>query len=325
VRNAYARFSIITVSCALALLCSASLLSQQKPSETASQNQKTFATPKEAADAFVQAAGNFDVPALDQILGPSGEDLIASEDTVRDKNIALAFAAKAHEKNSVVIDPKNPDRATLVVGNDDWPLPIPIVKRNGTWLFDTTAGRQEILYRRIGSNELDAIEICRNYVEAQHQYAMEKHDGARVNQYAQRIISTDGKHDGLVWWNPDKTLAGPIALGIAEALQEGYTDKSKPYHGYFFKILKGQGPAAPLGKLDFVVEGAMIGGFALAAAPADYRVTGVETFIVSYEGVVYQKDLGPETLKIFKEMELYNPDKSWKPTDDNWPPNAFAD
>jgi hypothetical protein len=325
VRNAYARFSIITVSCALALLCSASLLSQQKPSETASQKQKTFATPKEAADAFVQAAGNFDVPALDQILGPSGEDLIASEDTVRDKNIALAFAAKAHEKNSVVIDPKNPDRATLVVGNDDWPLPIPIVKRNGAWLFDTTAGRQEILYRRIGSNELDAIEICRNYVEAQHQYAMEKHDGARVNQYAQRIISTDGKHDGLVWWNPDKTLAGPIALGIAEALQEGYTDKSKPYHGYFFKILKGQGPAAPLGKLDFVVEGAMIGGFALAAAPADYRVTGVETFIVSYEGVVYQKDLGPETLKIFKEMELYNPDKSWKPTDDNWPPNAFAD
>jgi len=325
VLDAYARFSIITVSCALALLCSASLLSQQKPSETASQNQKTFATPKEAADAFVQAAGNFDVPALDQILGPSGEDLIASEDTVRDKNIAVAFAAKAHEKNSVVIDPKNPDRATLVVGNDDWPLPIPIVKRNGTWLFDTTAGRQEILYRRIGSNELDAIEICRNYVEAQHQYAMEKHDGARVNQYAQRIISTDGKHDGLVWWNPDKTLAGPIALGIAEALQEGYTDKSKPYHGYFFKILKGQGPAAPLGKLDFVVEGAMIGGFALAAAPADYRVTGVETFIVSYEGVVYQKDLGPETLKIFKEMELYNPDKSWKPTDDNWPPNAFAD
>jgi len=325
VRNAYATFSIITVSCALALLCSASLLSQQKPSETASQNQKTFATPKEAADAFVQAAGNFDVPALDQILGPSGEDLIASEDTVRDKNIAVAFAAKAHEKNSVVIDPKNPDRATLVVGNDDWPLPIPIVKRNGAWLFDTTAGRQEILYRRIGSNELDAIEICRNYVEAQHQYAMEKHDGARVNQYAQRIISTDGKHDGLVWWNPDKTLAGPIALGIAEALQEGYTDKSKPYHGYFFKILKGQGPAAPLGKLDFVVEGAMIGGFALAAAPADYRVTGVETFIVSYEGVVYQKDLGPETLKIFKEMELYNPDKSWKPTNDNWPPNAFAD
>ena len=324
-RNTYAKFSVTVVSCSLALLFSASLLSQQKPAEMTSQNHKTFATPKEAADAFIQAAGTYDVPALDQILGPGDEDLIASEDPVRDKNLAVAFAAKAHEKDSVVVDPKNPDRATLVVGNDDWPLPIPIVKKNGMWLFDTIAGRQEILYRRIGSNELDAIEICRGYVEAQQEYALERHDNSQVNQYAQRIISTPGKHDGLAWWNPDKTLGGPIAEGIAEALQEGYTDKSKPYHGYFFKILKGQGPAAPLGALDFVVEGAMIGGFALAAAPADYRVTGVKTFIVSYEGVVYQKDLGPDTLKIFNEMELYNPDTSWKPTDDNWPPNAFAD
>jgi hypothetical protein len=326
VRNAFAKFSITAVCFGLAVLGSVSLLSQQKPSETTSQNQKTFATPKEAADALVQAAGSFDVPALDQILGPGGEDLIASEDSVRDKNIAVAFAAKAHEKNSIVIDPKNLGRATLVVGNDDWPLPIPIVQRNGMWLFDTMAGRQEILYRRIGSNELDAIEICRGYVDAQQEYALERHDNSQVNQYAQRIISSPGKHDGLVWWNSDKTLlGGPIAEGIADALQEGYTDKAKPYHGYFFKILKGQGSAAPLGRMDFVVEGAMIGGFALAAAPADYRVTGVKTFIVSYEGVVYQKDLGPDTLKIFKEMELYNPDKSWKPTNDNWPPNTFAD
>jgi hypothetical protein len=325
-RNVFAKFSMAAVCYILALLASLNLLSQQKPSETAaSQDQKAFATPKEAADAFVQATGNFDVPALDKILGPSGEDLIASEDTVRDKNIAVAFAVKAREKNSIVIDPKNPDRATLVVGNDDWPLPIPIVKRNGMWLFDTAAGRQEILYRRIGSNELDAIEICRGYVDAQQEYALERHDNSQVNQYAQRIISTPGKHDGLVWWNADKTLGGPISEDIADALQEGYTDKAKPYHGYFFKILKGQGPAAPLGRMDFVIEGAMIGGFALAAAPAEYRVTGVKTFIVSYEGVVYQKDLGPDTLKIFKEMELYNPDKSWTPTQDNWPPNAFAD
>jgi hypothetical protein len=325
VRNAFARFSITAVSCAFALLCSLNLLSQQKPSETSSQSQKTFATPNEAADAFVQAAGSFDVPALEQILGPGSEDLVASEDPVRDKNIAIAFAAKAHEKSSVAVEPKNANRATLVVGNDDWPLPIPIVKRDGRWLFDTKAGRQEILYRRIGSNELDAIEICHGYVEAQHEYASAKHDGSRVNQYAQLIISTSGKHDGLVWRNPDGTLGGPISEGIADALEEGYTDRTKPYHGYFFRILKGQGSAAPLGRLDFVIEGAMIGGFALVAAPADYRVTGVKTFIVSYEGVVYQKDLGPDTLKIFKEMELYNPDKSWKPTDDNWPPNAFAD
>ena len=323
VRNAFAGFPIAAVSCALALLWALPLLTQQKPSETSSPTHKTFATPKEAADALVQAAGSFDVSALEQILGPSGEDLISSEDPVRDKNIAVTFAAKAHEKNSVVIDPKNPDRATLVVGNDDWPLPIPIVKRDGGWFFDTKAGRQEILYRRIGSNELDAIEICRGYVEAQHEYASEKHDGSKVNQYAQRIISTSGKHDGLVWRNPDGTLGGPISEGIADALAEGYTDRSKPYHGYFFKILKGQGLAAPLGRLDFVIKGAMIGGFGLVAAPADYRVTGVKTFIVSYEGIVYQKDLGPDTLKIFKEMELYNPDKSWKPTDDNWPPDAF--
>src|SRR4029077_4368723 len=197
VRNVYAKFSITAVSCTLALLCYASLLSQQKPSETASQSQKTFATPKEAADAFVQAAGNFDAPALNQILGPDGKDLIASGDSVRDRNIAIAFAAKAQEKNSAVVDPKNPDRATLVVGNDDWPLPIPIVKRNGMWLFDTTAGRQEILYRRIGSNELDAIEICRSYFAAQQEYAEERHDNSQVNQYAQRVISTPGKQDGL--------------------------------------------------------------------------------------------------------------------------------
>src|SRR4029077_16025160 len=277
------------------------------------------------AEAFVQAAGNFDAPALNQILGPEGKDLIASGDSVRDKNIAIAFAAKAQEKNSAVVDPKNPDRATLVVGNDDWPLPIPIVKRNGMWLFDTKAGRQEILYRRIGSNELDAIEICRSYFAAQQEYAEERHDNSQVNQYAQRVISTPGKQDGLVWTNPDGTLGGPMAEDVADALREGYTDKAQPYHGYFFKILKGQGPAAPLGRMDFVVEGAMIGGFALVAAPADYRVTGVKTFIVSYEGIVYEKDLGPDTLKIFKEMELYNPDKSWKPTGDNWPPNASAD
>jgi len=318
---------LFACSCALGLLVSSPSYSQEKVSATPPQRpptQKTFKTPQEAADAFIQATASFDVPALTQILGPDGEDLIASEDQVRDKSIATGFAAKAHEKNSVVIDPKNPDRATLVVGNDNWPMPIPIVKRNGVWLFDTKAGRQEVLYRRIGSNELDAIEICRGYVDAQHEYALEKHDGAEVNQYAQRVISTPGKHDGLVWRNPDGTLGGPIAENIADALQQGYTDKSKPYHGYFFKILKGQGPAAPLGRMDFVVKGAMIGGFALAAAPAQYRVTGVQTFIVGYDGVVYQKDLGPDTLKIFQSMELYNPDKTWQPTDDNWPFDSDA-
>ncbi len=280
--------------------------------------QKMFATPQAAADALVQSAKTYDVPGLKEILGPHSESLLSSEDPVRDKNITEEFASKASQKTTVTADPKNAARATLLVGDDDWPLPIPIVKKGNQWYFDTKAGRDEILRRRIGSNELDAIQICRGYVDAQQEYATEKHDNAEVNQYAQRVISTPGKHDGLVWTNPDGTLGGPIAESIAEALQQGYTDKSQPYHGYFFKILKGQGPAAPLGQLDFVVKGAMIGGFALAAAPAEYRVTGVQTFIVSYQGVVYQKDLGPDTLKKFREMELYNPDKTWRPTEDNW-------
>jgi hypothetical protein len=307
------------LSSLLALLIPIAVTSRQE----STPSQMTFATPEKAVAALVQASATFDVPALRKILGPEGEDLISSEDPVRDKNIAVDFAAKAHEHAVVRVDPKNADRATLQVGNDNFPLAIPIVRKNGAWVFDTQAGRQEMLYRRIGTNELDAIQICRGYDEAQHEYAMTKHDNAEVNQYAQRVISTPGKQDGLVWRNADGSLGGPISENIADALQQGYTDKSKPYHGYFFKILKGQGSAAPLGQLDFVVEGAMIGGFALAAAPADYRVTGVKTFIVGYDGVVYQKDLGPDTLKIFNDMELYNPDKSWSPTEDSWPADAL--
>ena len=291
---------------------------QASPASSLAVVQKTFATPKQAAEALIKATESFDLPALKEVLGLDGEDLVASEDTVHDKNRAATFAEKAREKNEVVLDPKNPKRAILSVGNDDWPLPIPIVQKGGKWFFDTKAGREEILLRRIGSNELDAIQICRGYVEAQQEYAREKHDGAEVNQYAQRIISTAGKQDGLAWQNPDESWGGPVGEGVAKALAQGYSNRSQPYHGYFFKILKGQGPAAPLGKMDFVVEGAMIGGFALAAAPAEYRVTGVKTFIVSYEGDVYQKDLGPDTLSIFKDMQLYNPDKTWARTDDNW-------
>ena len=280
--------------------------------------QKTFTTPKEAAEALITATESFDLPALKEVLGPVGEDLVASEDAVQDKNRAAAFASKAREKNEIAIDPKNPKRAILSVGNDDWPLPIPIVQKGGKWSFDTKAGREEILLRRIGANELDAIQICRGYVEAQKQYALEKHDGAEVNQYAQRIISTAGKQDGLAWQNSDGSWGGPVGEGVAKALAQGHSNRSQPYHGYFFKVLKGQGPAAPLGKMDFVVNGAMIGGFALAAAPAEYRITGVKTFIVSYEGTVYQKDLGPDTLRVFQDMQLYDPDKTWTRTDDNW-------
>ena len=193
-------------------------------------------------------------------------------------------------------------------------MPIPIVRKNGKWLFDSKAGTREVLYRRIGRNELDAIDVCREFVAAQHAYALEKHDDARVNQYAQKILSTPGRQDGLAWKNPDGTTGGPLGDEVARAIAEGYTKKTQkpePFHGYVFKVLKGQGPAAPLGRIDFVIEGAMIGGFALAAAPAEYRVTGVKTFIVSHDGVVYEKDLGPKTLEHFKAMERYDPDKTW--------------
>ncbi len=283
--------------------------------------QKQFDDPKQAADSLVQAAESFDQSALQEILGPDSADIISSEDPAMDKQRAEAFATKAKEKSSIVVAKNNPNQATVVVGNDEMQLPIPLVRNKGKWSFDTKVGREEILNRRIGTNELDVITICRGYVEAQHEYALEKHDGSEVNQYAQRIISTPGKHDGLAWKNDDGTWGGPVGETIAKALAEGYSkkDKPQPFHGYYFKVLTGQGPAAHMGEMDFVVEGAMIGGFALAAAPAQYRVTGVQTFMVGPDGVVYQKDLGSDTLKAFENLDRYNPDKTWKPTDDQWP------
>jgi len=317
--------AIAIFTCGLVVL-SLDAATETKKDATASKPatqsaQKQFNTPKEAAESLAQAAASFDVPALKEILGPDASDIVSSEDPVADKNKAEAFAAKAKEKTNVGMDPKNPNQAIVTVGNDDFPLPIPVVKHGGKWVFDTKVGKQEILNRRIGSNELDAIGICRGFVEAQQQYSQEKHDDSKVNQYAQKIISTPGKHDGLAWQNSDGTWGGPVGQGIAKALEQGYTQKSQPqpYHGYYFKVLKGQGPAAPMGQIDFVVDGAMIGGFALAAAPAQYRVTGVKTFIVGPNGVVYEKDLGPDTLKTFQSMERYNPEKGWQATDDEWP------
>jgi hypothetical protein len=286
-----------------------------KKAAPAAASQRTFTTAKEAADALIAAAAAGDVPALKAILGKDGEDLVETGDPVQDKNQIEAFAAKAREKTVVVPDAKNPNKAILSVGDDDWPLGIPIVRKSGKWSFDSKAGLKEQLYRRIGRNELDAIAVCRGFDEAQHDYAAERHDGSSVNQYAQKIVSTPGKQDGLAWKNPDGTWGGPVGEGIAKVIAEGYSSRYEPYHGYYFKVLKGQGPAAPLGKMDFVVKGVMIGGFALVAAPADYRVTGVKTFIVGSDGVVYQKDLGPKTVDQFRAMERYNPDKSWTPVE----------
>ena len=311
------------------LLCTVGLRLQAQSATngqaTSPQAQKGFNTPQEAAETLIQAAETYDVSALLEIFGPDGADFISSADPTRDKSVAAAFAAKAREKNIVTVDSRDETRAVLSVGPDDWPLPVPIVKRKGKWYFDSKQGRDEIIFRRIGANELDAIQICRGFVEAQHEYASQVHDDSRINQYAQRIISTPGKHDGLYWQNADGTPGGPISEGIARAIEEGYSPgKTSAYHGYYFKVLKGQGPAATLGQLDYVIDGVMVGGFALVAFPAEYRVTGVKTFMVGYDGDVYERDLGTDTLNVAKKMERYNPDKTWRLTDDQWPTNAFV-
>jgi len=226
--------SAILISCLLGLAVQAAPSTKPDAAATSQPKQKEFDSAEQAADALIQVAANFDVAAAKGILGPDSEDIVSSKDAVQDKNRAAAFAAKAKEKTSIEIDKKDPNRAILVVGNDDFPLPIPIAKRKGKWSFDTKLGREEILNRRIGANELDAITICRGFVEAQKEYAQEKHDDAKVNQYAQRVISTPGKHDGLAWKNADGTWGGPIGEEVAKALEQGYAPQSQPqpYHGY---------------------------------------------------------------------------------------------
>jgi hypothetical protein len=303
----------------LAAIVGTGLLVAAAQAAPPASKQRTFATPQAAADALVAAAERFDVPGLLEILGPDGKELVSTGDNVLDQNQATDFAKHAKEKLAVVPDPKDPKSATVTIGGEDWPLPIPLVHESAGWRFDTAAGRHEILLRRIGRNELDAIQVCRGYVEAQEEYASEPRGKETTLQYAQHVIGTADKQDGLAWRDPDGTWRGPIGEQIAHAIEEGYTSKAEPYHGYYFKILKGQGPSAPVGQLDFVVKGLMIGGFALIASPAEYEITGVKSFIVSHDGVVFEKDLGPKTLDAFKAMQLFDPDSTWSPVEEDEP------
>ena len=282
----------------------------------ATAGPQTFESAEKAADALVEAAEKFNVTSLIRLVGSQGEDLVLTGEYAQDRERAEEFAAQARKKKQVALDPKTDARAYLLVGEQDWPFALPIVKRDGRWSFDAAAGRQELMYRRIGSNELDAIAICEGYVDAQFDFAYRKRQGYEAPHYAQHIISSPGKQDGLAWKNPDGSWGGPIGEKIAEAIEQGYNLKADPYHGYFFKVLKGQGPAAPLGNMDYVVGGVMLGGFALVAAPAEYGETGLKTFMVSHTGVVYEKDLGPDTLQQFQQMDRFNPDKSWTPVAD---------
>ena len=272
----------------------------------------TFDSPEQAADAMINAAEKFDVTTLLKLVGPGGEDVVLTGEFAQDRERAMEFAAQARAKKHVSVDTKT-NRARLIVGAGEWPFALPIVKHGSRWSFDAAAGRKELFDRRIGSNELDAIAICHGFVEAQYDYAFRKREGYEVAQYAQRVIASPGKQDGLAWQNADGTWGGPVGQNIARAIEQGYKAPPVPYHGYFFKVLKGQGPNAPLGTMDFVVKGVMIGGFALVAAPAEYGQTGLKTFMVSHTGVVYEKDFGPDSLAVFQGMERFDPDKSWTP------------
>ena len=296
----------------LSLLTAIAALGVAAPAPAAgSAGPRTFATPRDGADALVAAAAADDVAALRALFGPEGTALVVSGDEVRDRNDRARFVEDARAKLDVVMDPQDPRRAGIRVGSEGWPFPVPLVEKAGMWSFAVKDGLREVVDRRIGGNELDAIEICRGYVEAQREFAEEDRDGDGTVEYAQRVISTPGKRDGLVWRDADGSLGGPVSERIAQAIAEGYKDKTKPYHGYFFRVLKRQGPSAPLGAMDYVVGGHMIGGFALLAWPAQYRVSGVMTFQVSHDGVVFQKDLGPDTAKLAAKIDRYDPGKGW--------------
>ncbi|HYA91804.1 MAG TPA: DUF2950 domain-containing protein [Thermodesulfobacteriota bacterium] len=277
--------------------------------------QKTFKSPEEAVKALAEAVKGSDTKKLLAILGPKGKELILSGDEVADKTGREHFVKAYEEMNKLVNE--SDTRVILHVGNGDWPFPIPVVKKGEYWLFDTIAGREEILNRRIGRNELNAIQVCLAYVDAQREYVLKERDGDKVLEYAQRFISRKGEKNGLYWEAKEGEEQSPLGSLIAKASGEGYAGKGpggkrNPYHGYYYRILKSQGKNAPGGEYDYVVNGKMIGGFALVAYPAEYGNSGVMTFIVNQDGMVYEKNLGEDTEKIAPAMKKFDPDKTWK-------------
>ncbi len=316
-RNFGTRSQVCLLAAGLLLCCAAYAAEPEAKAPAAATavpaGIDTFTSPEQAASAIIAAAKSWDTAKLSAMLGPDGDEIIYSGDYESDRQRGADFADQAAKKTHVAVDPKTGQRAVIFVGDNDWPFPVPIVKRGGKWVFDAKAGARELMFRRIGDNELDAIDICRGYVEAQLSYAQRPREGYAVAQYAQKIISSPGKQDGLAWQNADGTWGGPIGENIAKAIKDGLV----PYHGYFYKILTGQGANARLGQMDYVINGVMIGGFALVASPAEYGVTGFKTFVVSYDGVVYQKDLGAKSNELFQKMERYDPDKTWQVVPDD--------
>ena len=276
--------------------------------------QQTYKTPEAAVDALVAAAKADDEKAALAVFGKAGEDIVSSGDKVSDEAIRKRFVESYDAKHQIAMD--GDAKATLVIGQNDYPFPVPLVRKARLWSFDTEAGRREVLVRRIGRNELNAIQTSLAYVDAQDEYAA-KDRGAGVGVYAQRFVSEPDKKNGLYWPTAAGEEESPLGELFAAASKQGYRagEGRTPYHGYYYKILTKQGPAAPGGAHDYVVNGKMIGGFALVAYPAEYRNSGVMTFLVNYDGTVYQKDLGRDTTALAEEMTAYNPDKTWTKAD----------
>jgi hypothetical protein len=279
--------------------------------------QQRFKTPEEGADALVAAVRTGDVKTLVTVLGPGGAEIVSSGDPVADAETRKEFLEAYDKKHSV--SKAGDNKAVMLLGDGDWPLPIPLVKRNDTWQFDTAAGRSEILARRVGKNEFAAIMVCLAYVDAQNEYA--ESGAADRGAYAQRIISSPGKKDGLYWPTEQGERPSPLGEAVASATKQGYrVGVRAPFHGYYYNILTRQGPTAPGGVADYIVRGKMIGGFALIAYPAEYGNSGVMTFLVNHDGDVFEKDLGPNTAKIASGMTAYSPDHTWHKVVDTIPP-----
>jgi len=275
--------------------------------------QQSFPSPEAGVQALMEAAKSNDTKSLLQVLGPEAQAFINTGDPVSDRASRARFVQAYEEAHALV--QLGDTKVILQVGKDEWPFPIPLVKGSTSWRFDSKEGKEELLNRRIGRNELDVIQVCLAYVDAQREYYMRNPRHVALLQYATKFMSTKGKRDGLYWETAANEPPSPLGPLVVQARREGYKradGKPVPYHGYYYKMLTGQGPKAPGGAYDYVVHGQMIGGFAMVAYPAQYGSSGIMTFIVNHDGVVYQKDLGPRTAALAQSMTKFNPDETWK-------------
>lgn len=300
------RLAILALGAAILLLAAQV---SAAPRDTAGPQR--FSSAEQAVDALVAAARAGDRKKVVAILGPGSQELISSGDAVEDAYTRQQFIAAYDDKHSIESDSDKP--AILIVGLDNWPFPIPLVQQDGAWRFDTAAGREEILARRIGRNEAAVVKACLAFYDAQNEYADKNRDKNGMAVYAQRIVSSPGKKDGLYWPTAAGEQQSPLGEAVAAATGRGYrVGAQAPFHGYYFKVLTRQGSTAPGGAVNYVVGGSMIGGFALVAYPAQYGNSGIMTFLVNNDGDVFQKDLGPGTAQLASKMTSFDPDHTWK-------------